>query len=227
MLFEARIPQGLAPIAEDIGRSIIRASDKAIETATKKVGREGRTAVQSGLNRRAGFLLTSRVFTDKNKRKYGRVFSRWQRKTKSGSGVEVNFKSTGFTPAPRDMNDGFQDILATHALGATLRKTSGYFVIPVGKRGNVRSIGSLRAIERLERSQAKGKLVLIPTPKGGFIVIDRNVRGSAGRAVAVLTKTVNIPKSVNLAPSFNRAPDILAAELLTQFDAESRRASAR
>ena len=222
MLFEAAFDNNLQSVSNRIAQSIIRASDKAVERTTKSVGRKGRAVVAGGLTRRAGFLLGSRVYTDKNGRKYGRVFSRWQREEKQSS-VEANFTSAGFIAAPRDRNDGFRDILAAHALGATLRKTNGFFVIPIGGRGNVRSASNLRAIERLERSQAAGKIVLIPTRSGGFLVIDRNVRSGGGRAVAVLTKTVKIPKSFDLSPVFNRAADDLKSELLVQIDAEGRR----
>lgn len=199
------------------------ASDRAVERSTKVIARKARKHIASILGRRAGFLITSTVFSNTAGKSAGFIYSRWQRRQGSGDG-QVEFAAAAHIGSRGGANDSnYSDVLAAHEYGATIRPSNGrYLYVPlVG--------GRLKRRERRSfQNRLKNKTELVPlksTSQNGkrFLVVDKGVRGKINRPIALLVERVTIPKRLNIQAIFNEADDVLSAALASAFTREGQR----
>lgn len=197
MRLTAALEGRLDEFMETEGRAVSSATRRAVTETTTEAKNLARSHVASRLGRRAGFLITSRVYDNGPVDKAGLVYSRWKRK-----GPEA--KPT--------------DVLAAHAYGAVIEpRNSRFLYIPLTK-------GSIGRRQRRIFQEGVGSkdVALIPfTDKRGnlaYLVRDKSRRGKLGRPVALLVQRVEIRSRLNLEPIYALAERSLRTRLVAYLD---------
>lgn len=165
-----------------------RAGPRAVRESTEIAKLKARANVVSALGRRAGYLLTSRVYDNGPGDAAGLIHSRWKRRS---AGV-------GAGPA---------DVLAAHAHGALIEpKQSKYLYVPLVK-------GRLSRRERRIFQDGSGKVDVVPIGRGRFLIVERRRRGR-GRPIALLLPRVQLRARLQLDPIYREAARDLRTRLV-------------
>lgn len=179
-------------------RNVAVATTRAVTEVTNQTKNLARAHVASRMGRRAGFLITSRVYDNGPVDKAGFVYSRWKRKAPAGG-----------PPA---------DIIAAHAYGAVIEpRRSRFLYIPLTRSRLSRS--QRRIFQQGVGSQ---DVALIPfTDKRGnlaYLVRDKTKRGRVGRPVALLVQRTEIRAQLNLEPIYRLGERSLVTRLIGYLD---------
>lgn len=197
MRLTAALEGRLDEYMEDESRSVSSAVKRAVNETTTETKVLARSHVASRLGRRAGFLITSRVYDNGPVDKAGLVYSRWKRK--------------GPDAKPTD-------VLAAHAFGAVMEpRTSRFMYIPL-----VKGAFSRRQRRIFQEGVGSKDVALIPfTDKRGnlaYLVRDKGRRGKLGRAIALLVQRTELRASLDLRPIYDLAERSLRTRLVTYLD---------
>lgn len=182
---------------DEEARNVRTAVKRAVTETTNQTKRLARSHISSRLGRRAGFLLTSKIYDNGPVDKAGYIYSRWKRKA-PGLGKPT-------------------DVMAAHAYGAVITPRQGRFLyIPLTRS----RLG--RAQRRIFQEGTGRDVALVPfTDKRGnlgYVVRDKTKRGRIGRAVAVLVQRVELRSRLNLEPIYQLAERNLTTRLITYLD---------
>lgn len=197
MRLQAAIEGRLDKYMDDESRSVASATRRAVTEVTNETKNLARGHVASRLGRRAGFLVTSRVYDNGPVDKAGLIYSRWKRK---GPGAKPT------------------DVLAAHAYGAVIEpRQSRFLYIPLTK-------GRLSRRQRREFQDGVGSkdVALIPfTDRRGnlaYLVREKSKRGRLGRAIALLVQRVELRSRIDLDPIYRLAERSLVTRLVGYLD---------
>ena len=213
----------LQKIMEVEAKALGIASNDAVEVVTRQVKNDARQHVASRLGRRAGFLITSRIYQGRSGQSAGFIYSRWQRKITAGGS---EFASAG-QQSGASGSGGFADIMGRFETGGIITpRRSKFLYIPL-VRGRLRR-RERRAFQGLDSG---AKITLIPLAQKNssgrrYLVIDRGLRGRGNRPIAILQERVRIKKKLDLFAIFDTADDRLRAELVARLEAQASRLAA-
>ncbi len=163
-----------------------KAGPRAVKESTNLGKAKARAHVASALGRRAGYLLTSRVYENGPGDAAGLIYSRWKRRGRGGQ------------PS---------DVLAAHANGAVIEpRQSKFLYVPLVR-------GRLSRRERRIFQQGAGKVDVVPIGRGRYLVVERRRRGP-GKPIALLLPRVELRGRLRLAPIYQEAERDLRTRLV-------------
>lgn len=164
-----------------------RAGPRAVRESTELVKLKARANVVSALGRRAGYLLTARVYDNAPGDSAGLLYSRWKR------------RGAGGKPS---------DVLVAHTYGALIEPRRGkYLYIPLAK-------GRLgRRERRIFADGSAGKVDVIPIGRDRFLIVQRRRRGR-GKPIGLLVPRVRLRPRLRLEPIYRDAEKDLRTRLV-------------
>lgn len=179
----------------DEARIVAAAGVRAVRETTNDTKTMARGHVTSKLGRRAGYLLTSKVYENGPGDAAGLVYSRWKHR-RAGPGGDA------------------ADILAAHAHGAVIEpRQSKYLYIPLVR-------GRLSRRERRIFQEGAGKVDIVPIGRNRFLVVERRRRGR-GRPLALLVPRVELRARLQLDPIYRQAERDLRTRLVRYLNADA------
>jgi hypothetical protein len=197
---QGKLEEEMAKEARSVGRAV----EKAVTETTNETKNLARAHIASRLGRRAGFLLTSRVYKNGPTDQAGFVYSRWKRARAGG-------KSSAQGPV---------DVLAAYQYGAQIEPRRGKFLyVPV-----VRGQFGRRARRIFQEGVGKGNVDLIPfQDKNGnlaYAVTERRRRGR-GKLIAFLFQRVEVKRELDLEPIYRLGERSLTSRLVRNLNADA------
>lgn len=188
MLLSAALRGSLMEAMAGEAAAVRRASLRAGTESTNLAKTRARAHVASRLGRRAGYLITSKIYDDGGADVAGFLWSRWKRR-RAGVGGKHS------------------DILAAHAYGAVIEpRQSKYLYIPLAR-------GRLRRRERRLFSRRLGLVDIIPYAPGRLLVVQRRRRGK-GKPIAILVDKMRLKPRLRLGPIYRDAERDLRSRLV-------------
>lgn len=165
-----------------------RAGPRAVRESTELVKLKARSHVVSALGRRAGYLVTSKVYDNAPGNSAGFLYSRWKKRSRALGGEP-------------------KDVIAAHAYGAVIEPRQGkYLYIPLVK-------GRLKRNERRVFADGAGKVDVIPIGRNRFLIVQRRRRGN-GKPIALLVPRVELRSRLRLDPIYREAEKDLRTRLV-------------